>query len=295
MGTDKDIYIHAGAHRTGTSSFQMCLSQNRAALKAAGFDAAFPGRDGIPGGTLALRLPGPRHGLGQQAQFAAKVQRTVQDASPDPTRALILSEENIPGRMMHFRKGQFFPASAARADALAQGLGSTVRHLVYVVRPYHQLFVSGYRKRAEDNPVEPFTHVAKAHMKIDRGWPEVMQDLQEHLRPEATTVLTYENRGSSVDLLRRLAPGLSDTPLDEPDRVMNLSATDAALEVLQTRYHAGEELNRRAWRKVLEDHKHLSEDRGFTAYAAADMEALQSRYDADLERLSEMKGITLVA
>ena len=33
----RGVFIHAGAHRTGTSSFQLCLAQNRAArLLAAG-------------------------------------------------------------------------------------------------------------------------------------------------------------------------------------------------------------------------------------------------------------------
>ena len=47
---NKRIYLHAGAHRTGSSSFQMCLYANRDLLGSMGLDVAYPGRDGVPGG-----------------------------------------------------------------------------------------------------------------------------------------------------------------------------------------------------------------------------------------------------
>jgi len=37
----RDVFIHAGAHRTGTSSFQLCMATNRDRLEAAGFDLSY--------------------------------------------------------------------------------------------------------------------------------------------------------------------------------------------------------------------------------------------------------------
>ena len=55
------VHIHVGAHRTGSSAFQMFLDINAAALRAQGFDLAYPDRNGAEGGRLKLFLPAPRH------------------------------------------------------------------------------------------------------------------------------------------------------------------------------------------------------------------------------------------
>lgn len=290
---DKQIYLHAGAHRTGTSSFQMCLAVNRAALEAAGFDLAYPGRDGIPEGQLGLRLPSLRHGRDKEAFFAAKVAGMLQDHSPDPTRGLILSEENIPGPMIHFDQARFYPAAAARAAALRSGLGP-VAHLVYVVRSYGALYVSGHRKRAEDRPVDPFAAKIPVRMRMDRGWPDLIAVMRDVIAPARLTVVEYGARGRSVDLLRLLVPGLEAVALREPEQTLNQSATDSALLALQARYQAGEVLSRAAWQAVVQEHASDTADHGFAQFSAAQSAELQRRYDADLDRLDALDGVTLI-
>ncbi len=61
---NKRSYLHLGAHRTGSSSFQQCLFENREILSGLGFDVVYPGRDGVPNGRLRMntKLPRKRHG-----------------------------------------------------------------------------------------------------------------------------------------------------------------------------------------------------------------------------------------
>ena len=286
----RQVFIHAGAHRTGTSSFQMCLHLNAAALGRAGYQAAYPGRDGVPSGTLGLRLPAPRHGTGATGRFAPRVAEALADY--DPGRPLILSEENIPGRMIHFQSGHFYPAAEARLAALRAGLGEAViPRLLIVLRSYDAFYVSCHRKRAEDNWVPPFADSIPNLMAMDRGWPEIVALLRDALRPERLIVLPYENRGDSVDLLRRLVPGLAAVELVEPETAVNLSATDAALEVLQARYRAGETLSRDEWRDVVADHASDTADRGFARFSDEHSAGLRARYAADLARISKMRGV----
>lgn len=286
-----EVFIHAGAHRTGTSSLQQTLAENRAALEAAGYDVAYPGRDGAPGGRLRLPLPRPRHGEKRVPQFGRQVAAHLAEICPEGRGRLILSEENIPGPMRHFYEGRFFPAAEKRAAALGAGLGR-VAHVVYVLRPYAALYASAWRKRAEDNAVPEFAEVVPALMAMDRGWPEVVAALRQGLRPERLTVLDYAERGSSASLLGRVVPGLG-VQVREPGEVVNLSATDAALEVLQARYRAGEVLSRRAWKAVLADHAEARESRGLTRYPEGAEAALGERYARDLERIAGMQGVTL--
>ncbi|MEP3332956.1 hypothetical protein [Sedimentitalea sp.] len=288
----KPVLIHAGAHRTGTSSFQLCLYENRAVLDRHGYDVAYPGRDGVPKGNLRLPLPRRRHGEKRIPQYAKQVRDVIAGLSPDAGRGVILSEENIPGPMLHFYHGQFFPASRKRFLSLAGALEVPPVHLLYVVRSYAELFVSAYRKRAEDNPVAPFSEIVPNFMAMDRGWPELLSEMRDTLNAKRLTVLPYEARGSSRALLLRLVPELAGEDLVEPSRTVNLSATDAALETLQERYRAGETLPRRDWQRILQDNADKTDRTGFAAFPETERQLLQARYDADLVRLAGMPGIS---
>ncbi|MBY6090033.1 hypothetical protein [Maritimibacter alkaliphilus] len=287
------VYLHAGAHRTGTSSFQMCLSVNAGRLRAAGYDLAYPGRDGIPGGDLQLRLPAPRHGPKKIRRLGEAARAHLAGLQGGEGRPLILSEENIPGRMLHFYQGRFYPAAAARLRALKAALPGPVAHLVYVIRPYDTLYVSAYRKRAEDRPVEPFAAIRPRLMAMDRGWVDMVETLVERLTPARVTVVDYAARGTSAALLAHLLEG-GPAGLEEPEEVVNLSATDAALEALQAVYASGGTLERAAWKAVIAEHAEDRAPRGFAAFPAEEAAVLRGRYEADMERLARMAGVTLL-
>ena len=290
----KAVYIHAGAHRTGTSSLQMCLAQNRAVLEPLGYDLAYPGRDGIPDARLRLKLPRGNVSEDRLPGFADGIRRHLGRISPDPERALALSEENIPGPMTHFYKGQFFPFAISRFLAIAMALEDRPRHILFVVRSYDELMVSGYRKWAEDNPVPSFAQFIPEFLKIKQGWPWVLRHLRDRLQPEKLTVLPYEARGSSVDLLRHLLPDLGAVDLQEPDRSLNLSATDKALEVLQARYHAGEQLERPEWQAVIAEHADQRDNLGFARFDEGSRTQLRDKYQRDINRIRRMPGIEFV-
>lgn len=283
----KVIYLHAGAHRTGSSSFQMCLSLNQSALAAANVDVAYPGRDDIPGGTLRLPLSSGRE---------AVVARRVMHYSRDPARSLLLSEENVPGQMFPFLRGRFYPRAEERLGVLAAGLAAAdarIARLLLVVRRYDDFFASAYRKRAEDHPVAPFAKRVPGYLAMDRGWTELVQAIAAILQPVELVIVDYDRRPSRADLLRLLLPGYAG-PVEEPQSVVNLSATDVALEHLQARYRAGEELERSAWQEVIAQHADQRESTGFAEFKEEDRLVLSERYAADLDRIDAIPGVTLL-
>ncbi|MCB4379015.1 hypothetical protein FZX02_00835 [Synechococcus sp. MU1644] len=284
---DAPIYIHAGAHRTGTSSFQMCLHENWQLLDRQGWTTAYPGRDGNPSGELALRLPSGHRVDHAAAAIKAKLGL---DAYRDG-RPVILSEENIPGRMFHFLQGQFYPFAEMRCTALRAAWTGPIAHLMLVVRPYDQLFESAFRKRAEDNEMSDFCDVSGNYMNMDRGWPDLVQLMQDILKPEAITVVPYEARGTSTDLLKRLVPSLSGEELVEPQRILNQSATDAALEALQVRYRCGENLSRSDWQAVISQYAGETAKTGFAAFSEDEKAELSARYASDLKQIEWMKSV----
>jgi len=272
----------------------MCLWENRTLLAERGYDLAYPGRDGVPGGKLRLQLPRPRHGDKRIPMFAARASQTLQKLAPGQDRGLILSEENIPGPMRHFYEGRFFPASRKRFLALAGAFPDRPEHVLYVVRSYAEIYASAYRKRAEDNAVTPFSELVPSFMAMDRGWPDLVAEIRDFLRPKRLTVVSYDRRGQSRDLLARLVPDLPGPELKEPDQVVNQSATDSALLALQDCYRAGDSLSRPQWRKIIDEHAQNRDSRGFAAFSAADRAVLDARYRADVDRLSALPGITFL-
>ena len=175
-----------------------------------------------------------------------------------------------------------------------EAVGAEAEHILLIVRPYGDLFVSGFRKHAEDNAVEPFETHAEAMAAFRGGWPEAVKALQHVLKPKSMTVVEYGARGTSSELLVRLL-GAEAGAYVEPEYDLNVSATDAALEHLQGIYQAGKVLEREDWQAVIAEFAEHGEDRGFVRFSEAQSEALAIRYRDDLALIGSMESVTLIA
>lgn len=294
MTTGKPLFVHLGAHRTGTSSFQMMLAHNRAVLERAGYDLAYPGRDDIPQGDLGLRLPQPRNQDQWEKRFVPRVRAELARIATPRALGMILSEENIPGRMMHFSSGRFYPAAERRLQVVAQAADAPVLRAVLVVRDYASLFISAWRKRAEDNAADPFNDARGNMVRMDRGWPDLVRLIQTRLGAQELMVVEYGARGRSVDLARLLVPDLADVALQEPAARMNHSATDAALIELQKRHHAGEVLARPEWQRIIAAHRDDGASYGVSEFTARQQRILDDRYGAHLDEIAAMPTVMLL-
>lgn len=291
MTQGKPLYVHLGAHRTGTSSFQMMLAENRDLLEQAGYDLAYPGRDDIPRGDLRLRLPHPRNLDQWESEFLPMATQELQRLATPNSHAMILSEENIPGRMIHFPAGQFYPAAEMRLQTLAMAARAPVLRAVLVVRDYAGLYISAYRKRAEDNKSPPFEEGRQNMLRMDRGWPDLVRLVLKYLKVQELVVIDYARRGRSVDVAGMLVPDLAGLPLREPERRMNHSATDAALIELQARYQRGEALERAQWQQIIAEHRDDKEPRGVSEFTNRQTRILKGRYEEHLDEIAQMPSV----
>ncbi len=291
-----NVHIHVGAHRTGSSAFQMFLDLNAAALRAQGVDLAYPDRDGAKGGRLKLFLPAPRHTAETVDWRMKKAQHNLARQVTDPARPLILSEENILGRMDPFYHGQFYPFLHARARFMARVLdGRRVARILLLVRPYDSLFVSAYRKRSEDNEMGDF-NVMRERMAVFEGdgWPEVALTLIKELNPRKLVVIPYKRPRHELDLARALMPKLDLSQLKEPTLPVNASLSDAGLFELQKRYLAGEAPDRAVIEQVRAEFAETEVDAPYAAFTGAQKETLRTRYYDDLDTLRLMSGIKVI-
>lgn len=290
----KRVFLHLGAHRTGTSSFQQCLYENTALLSEAGYDVAHPRRDGVPKGRLRLKLPRKRHGRHRVPAFAEGVRAHLHKLSPDPARPLILSEENIPGVMRNFYDGQFYPGSDKRLEAMAQAMDQRPQVCLFVVRSYDELFASHFRLAAAGRAMPAFAELAPMLAGIERGWPQIVAEIRDILQPERLIVLPYERRGSSTELLRCLVPDLPAGVLREPRASLNVSPTDGALQVLQEAYHAGRDLTENEVSRIIAQHAGDTGTLGLSQFPDDLREALRGKYRSALAAMAAMEGVELL-
>lgn len=291
-GMGDEVYLHAGSPRTGTSSFQLFLERNADAIRAQGIDPAWPGRDAARAGRLALRLPAPRHRPEDLARRRAKARDGLAGLIGAGRPALI-SEENIPGRMLEIYGGQFFPIARARADYLAGVLAPRrVARITLVLRPYADMIVSGFRKRAEDNWQREFRHYRERMSRFEGGWPEVVAALQAGLAPGEVVVLPYRRRPAAA-LLAAVCPLIETAAMVEPAGEANVSLSDAALFALRARYGAGEAYTPALVAAVRTEFADVAAERPFARFSAAQKARLDARFEADLDRLAAMVGVVV--
>lgn len=272
------------------------MAANRERLEARGFDLSYPSRDGVPGGSLALRLPKPRHGAEDVAVFTEKMGRIMRGQVTQGRGKLLFSDENLPGIIRLFFRGKLYPNARKRymvmRDAFA-AIDARPKRALFVVRPYAELFVSGYRKHAEDNAIEPFAELSETMVSFKGGWQNVIQAMRSVLGPEEIRVIEYGARGESRAVLGQLL-GCDAGEFIEPGRAMNISATDAAMLALQEIYAQGRTLSRPEWQEIIRSHADNDENLGFAGFSRAQQAALDARYADDLNALRQMNGVTLV-
>lgn len=289
------LFIHAGAHRTGSSSFQFCLHVNRHLIAAAGFDAAYPGRDGVPSGTLRLRLPSPGQKPAVRARGTEAVREALARHNPDPGRPLILSEENILGRVYPFLRGAFYPAAEERLAALRNGLdGAEITRLLLVVRDYATFFPSAYRLRAETHAMPRFEEVQARYLEMDRGWPDLVTLLRDMLQPDEFVVTTYEHRGKNTDLLSQLVPDLAGEDLQDQAQRLNQQIPDAAFARLQDIYRAGRRLTARERQRIIDESADVPRASAVTSLREDVRATLEARYARDLDQIAAMQNVRLL-
>ncbi len=204
------------------------------------------------------------------------------------SEAVILSDENILGNMVNFEKGLFYPAAERRLQTLYSAMGGPPERVVLVIREYSSFLRSCYRKRAQNNPVKPFRKAVPKYLKMDRGWYEMTCLVNELLKPSSLTVVNYEDRGTSVDLLKLLVPDLKDTALVEGPSSLNKGATDLALLELQKLHATGKRVPRRKIWKVVDEHSSQTDDLGFSVYLDSEENEMRLRFEQDVRRISEL-------
>jgi len=141
-----DVVLHIGAHRTGTTTLQSYLAQNRVELLQAGAEVWGPERtrSGLFSG-LVKRPDDITREVAQRAQRSTgRIKMEMHRLHHIGRQSLIVSEENMIGAMgNNLRASRLYPAVGARLDRFATAFGDRCRRIAISIRSYDSYWASG--------------------------------------------------------------------------------------------------------------------------------------------------------
>jgi hypothetical protein len=290
------VYLHLGAHRTGTGSFQEFLASNADNFADFGVNLAVANRDGDQRSSMKLRLPEARHfrknDLDERRAWLSEV---FEEIRINERARTLLSEENIPGGFASIFSDHPYKIALDRMKFFNSGLTRRVRRALFVIRSYDTFLPSAYRKRCEFREIDPFEIYAADQMKADRGWPELIDDIRNAFSPEELVVLTYEDRWSHIEMLQHLMPETEQVDFAPLTRRFNVSATDAACRAMQAHFASGKKLSPTGLAEIIRKYADDTSGPPIAAFSEKDAEILQSRYAQDITRIGKMSGVTLIS
>jgi hypothetical protein len=208
-----DVILHAGAHRTATTSFQTYLRDHRAALQAQGiaFWGPWRTRKGLLTGVA------DRPVSGQSAQRAAgRVAMNVANTRKHGVSTLIVSDENMSGSARRcLRTCALYPGIGERMARLDSAFGG-VQGVSLQIRALDHWWASIVGFLVPRGEALPEARALETLVAAPRSWRQVITDLACACPGAAIRVTPFECFGDRPDLLLRQMTGCHVVPSAHP-------------------------------------------------------------------------------
>ena len=274
----KEIILHLGAHRTGSTHVQGVMGKNAALLAQAGIGA--PPQPLIKAAftkPLGRRLP----------MIPGGFSKLMKESGLSGLDTIVISDENLLGFLNNiFAHGLFYPETARRLRRLQQMLPVAPSKVVIAIRPYDSYFASAYgRWISPGRMVLPRATVAELVLGLTRGWSDVLTDVATAFPTAELVISEYspDRRFAPSQLAAILGP-LSHSLVYNPDYRWNRSMSAYQTMLYEKAIAAGDVAKAediRTWKRFKQP-RLLDE-----FWEEAARKALQERYEAERARILE--------
>ncbi|WP_135501869.1 hypothetical protein [Roseovarius aestuariivivens] len=173
-----EVILHIGAHRMASTTFQHYMSENRAALRAAGIGVLGPKE--TRGGLLTGVLPvdSPRSPEAQLRRARARVAINLSKLEGSGVRHLVISDENVIGAARrNLRQGSIYPDIGQRMARFATVFEGRVSRISLSVRSQDAYLSSCFAFAVARGHRLPKTSTLDNLVANPRGWRDVITDL----------------------------------------------------------------------------------------------------------------------
>lgn len=227
-----DIILHAGAHRTATTSFQAYLRAHGAALKPRGIGFWGPRR--TRNGLLydVVERPGSP---GAARRAAGRLGVNLEKSRGLGLRHLVITDENMIGTARNcLRQQALYPAIGERMARLSSAAGGAVQ-ITLQIRSLDHWWASVVAYLVPRGQSRPAPDAIAALAQGPRSWRAVITDLACACPDARIQVTPFECFADRPDLLLQVMTGEAALPSAETGRFLenrrpDTTALQAALE-----------------------------------------------------------------
>ena len=287
-----DIVLHLGAHMAASTHLQNALAQNQAQLRA--HKIAFHG-------PTSLR-PALAHERARQRAVSrterdacryACLSRLIDQARNRGMRRIILSEAQFLGSLRDVVGGADFYADAR--ETLAPVIQACAGHRLTVllaVTSYDDFLISAYDQVVRCWGYVPFDdRMRKAFLSHQRGWPELVDDIQG-LLPAASNVWLWrsEEARQMQDVVLQMLAGPAAASLRNRTEHPIPGLSQDAVEALDTQARSGHPPDRPAIKAILDTRPTSEDHAAFNPWSAEERLYLTARYRQDQMWMSARPG-----
>jgi len=217
-----DIFLHIGAHRTATTSFQHYMRNTGPDLmrRGVGFWGPARTRNGLFHGVIPVPS---RRSAGQQLERArGRVALKLSAAEDRGFDGLVISDENLIGNIRaNLRDMRLYPAIGERMARYHAAFGGRVRRVAVSVRSQEAYWTSALSyslMRVGRVPGrDELRHIAGAA----RGWRDVVTDLACAMPGVEIVVMPHERLAGRPDTRLATLLGQADVPVADTVGRMN--------------------------------------------------------------------------
>ncbi|WP_371158423.1 hypothetical protein [Jannaschia sp. 2305UL9-9] len=305
-------HIHLGAHKTATTHLQDALSARKDALQGDGVfylphaeaRPLLQFRDVPLSPLMRLRRrlagetwwPDRAFGSARHARACATELVSVIGARAETAHRVVLSEENLLGRLRSVFTGDYF-AGSPRLNLLGDLATRVPVHLYLAVRPLDTFLPSAYAQALRTLPADRlnFPETVARVQAHPPSWADLAQAICDRVPRAHLTIWEYGAYAAHGDAIRRLITGLpgDDDPSD-PRPTRTLSPSARAI-------HLAEQLPEADWTKraarverIYGDHPRSDREGPHRPFDAAARARLQAAYRDDLARMARMPRVRVV-
>ncbi len=197
-----DVILHLGAHRTGTTTLQTYLENNRDNLNTMGTEFWGPNRTRSGLFTGLVKKPGniTHDALIRGARSSGLIRMELGRLELSGVKSLIVSEENMMGAMWdNLAVGQLYPEVQARMDRFANAFGLHCKRVTLSIRSYDKYWASVLNYLVERGRKMPDSEELDRLVTQPRRWRDVIGEVASVFPQAELVVWPFEAMIGQVD------------------------------------------------------------------------------------------------
>ncbi len=195
-GLTMKVFLHIGAHRCATTTFQEYMRQNvgLTAVKGVGYWGPQVTRSGVFQGVLPGPQPLPKGDAAKRARGRLKMKLAAARASGFDQ--LVISDENILGSLpQNLHLGELYSDAAERLSRFGGAFDGELTDIVINIRALDHYWASALTYGVARGFAFPSTNTLDRFARSDRSWRDVITDVATALPDVNVWVQPFDTFG----------------------------------------------------------------------------------------------------